>query len=443
MPRYSFSNSALKGASSGLGKLAAAIAGAGRTGKDAYDKELITQSRIGQAIASAQANQAKAELDRKEAAIFDGRRDINDLLVAGKAGTTVPVVNAARDYLRTGVMPERELPGPADEAGNGPGSAPLVSPEQLSAISREIARWSPSLLGNKGDNKIDDVAKAEQGFQEADLQRQAVDGSLSPGQTSRAMALLKASPIYNRDSTGSVLDQFTGALDTENPLAVSTIGLRKDQAAQARAGAAENYAQAGSARATADLRRQQASAVGQGGGKAPSGYQWSIDQVTGDPRLQPIPGGPADPTVSGKPPGEVQRMNIALRSLDEGLNAYEALLKDFNPRSPQQQVDPQIRAKAESLVADLQLQLKEAQALGALTGPDVMILERALANPVSLRGAIYGREGLGEQLKQTRDSLKRRKDALSKEYNTPNLTPPDAPAQPKVKRYNPATGRIE
>lgn len=241
----------------------------------------------------------------------------------------------------------------------------------------------------------------------------------------------------------SVLDQFTGALDTENPLAVSTIGLRKDQAAQARAAAAENYAQAGSARATADLRRQQASAVGQGGGKAPSGYQWSIDQVTGDPRLQPIPGGPADPTVSGKPPGEVQRMNIALRSLDEGLNAYEALLKDFNPRSPQQQVDPQIRAKAESLVADLQLQLKEAQALGALTGPDVMILERALANPVSLRGAIYGREGLGEQLKQTRDSLKRRKDALSKEYNTPNLSPPDAPTQPKVKRYNPATGRIE
>lgn len=447
MPRSTFSTGFLRGASGGLGNLASAIAGSERAGRAAYNNELTAQSRIGQAIASTQANQARAAQDDAETAILARRPDVFEESVAGRTGSTIPTVRATREYMRTGVMPERELAGPADEMGNGPGSAPLVSPEQLSAISREISRLAPAFLGNKGDNKADDLAKADQIRREMDLSDAVIAGTANRNAVGGAQAAAAGKELFNRDSTGSVLDQFTGSLDTENPLAASTIGLRKDQAAQARAAAAENVAQAENARATASLRRQQSNTVGQGGGKALAGYRWSIDQVTGDPRLEPIPGGPADPSVkAGKPPAEVQRMNIALRSLDDGLNAYEALLRDFNPRNPQQQLNPEIRARAESLVADLQLQLKEAQALGALTGPDVMILERALANPVSLRGAIYGRGGLSEQLGQTRQALTRRKEALAKEYGTPSLAGQAAPTAnpaPPVKRYNPATGRIE
>lgn len=302
MPRYSFASGALRGASGGLGNLAAAIAGANRTGQDAYEKELTAQSRIGQAIASAQANQARAAQDDAETAILARRPDVFEESVAGRTGSTIPTVRATREYMRTGVMPERELAGPADEEGNGPGSAPLVSPEQLSAITREISRLAPAFLGNVNDNKADDLAQADKIRREMDLSDAVIAGTANRNAVGGAQAAVAGKDLFSRDITGSVLDQFTGALDTSNPLAGATIGLRKDQAAQARAAAAENYAQAGSSRATADLRRQQASAVGQGGGKAPAGYRWSIDQVTGDPRLEFIPGGPADPAVKASGP---------------------------------------------------------------------------------------------------------------------------------------------
>ena len=266
MPRYSFASSALRGAAPGLGNLAAAIAGANRTGQDAYEKELTAQSRIGQAIASAQANQARAAQDDAETAILARRPEVFEESVAGRTGSTIPTVRATREYMRTGVMPERELAGPADEAGNGPGSAPLVSPEQLSAITREISRLAPAFLGNVKDNKADDLANADKTYRGLDLADAIITGKLDRNTVGGAQAAVAGNPIYNRDSTGSVLDQFTGALDTSNPLAGSTIGLRKDQAAQARAAAAENYAQAASARASA--AKSAAATPGTAGGPA-------------------------------------------------------------------------------------------------------------------------------------------------------------------------------
>lgn len=327
MPRYSFSNSALKGASSGLGKLAAAIAGSGRTGQDAYDQELITQSRIGQAIASAQANQARAAQDDAETAILARRPEVFEESVAGRAGTTIPNVRATREFMRTGVMPERELAGPADEMGNGPGSAPLVSPEQLSAISREIARWSPVLLGNKGDNKADDLAKADQTYREMGLSDAIIAGTANRNTVGGAQAAVAGKELFNRDSTGSVLDQFTGALETSNPLAAATIAERSAKAQESRAGAAKKAAGIGSG----------GGGGGSGvrpGGKPPSGYQWTTNPETGEPALKPIPGGPADKPAAGpKPLNEGQAKALLFGSrmaiADEIMNELAAQNKLF------------------------------------------------------------------------------------------------------------------
>ncbi len=116
-----------------------------------------------------------------------------------------------------------------------------------------------------------------------------------------------------------------------------------------------------------------------------------------------------------KTPAEIQRMNIAMASLTQGLNAYETMLKEFNPRS-WDQLDPAKRASVESLLADLRMQYKEAAALGALTGPDLAILDKALADPTSFKGAIFGKDGLSEQLRQSRLALGRRKTALDGLY---------------------------
>lgn len=301
MPRSTFSTGFLRGASGGLGNLASAIAGSERAGRAAYNNELTAQSRIGQAIASAQANQAKAAQDDAETAILARRPDVFEESVAGRTGSTIPTVRATREFMRTGVMPERELQGPADEMGNGPGSAPLVSPEQLTAITREISRLAPVFLGNKGDNKADDLAKADQIRREMDLSDAVIAGTANRNAVGGAQAAVAGKNLYDRDSTGSVLDQFTGALDTENPLAVSTIGLRKDQAAQARAAAAENYAQAANARASAAKTSQET----QQGAKAgqihvvtgPNGEVVLVDKLSGTARQ--ATGADGAPVVAG------------------------------------------------------------------------------------------------------------------------------------------------
>lgn len=136
----------------------------------------------------------------------------------------------------------------------------------------------------------------------------------------------------------------------------------------------------------------------------------------GQPAIVPGVKPPPSKTDQPRMPGEIQRMNIAMNSLEKGLESYEALLKDFNPRNPLHQFSPVQRAKAESLVADLQLQAKEAQALGALTGPDVEILNRLLRNPASLSGAYFGVGGLKEQLNQSREAIKRRRAGIAQQY---------------------------
>jgi hypothetical protein len=139
---------------------------------------------------------------------------------------------------------------------------------------------------------------------------------------------------------------------------------------------------------------------------------------------------PPPKDATQKLPAEIQRMTIGLNSLESGLDAYEKLLEDFNPRNPMDQMSPANRARATSLVADLQMQAKEAQALGALTGPDIEILDRLLKNPVSFAGVYFGTGGLKEQLKQSREAIKRRRGAIDKQFA--GSQPPSAEAPKTV-----------
>lgn len=145
----------------------------------------------------------------------------------------------------------------------------------------------------------------------------------------------------------------------------------------------------------------------------------------------PTKGGKGSGTGAGggKLPAEVQRMTIGLNALEAGLTAYENMLKEFNPRSLDQ-LTPTQRAGAASLVADLRMQAKEAIALGALTGPDITILDQALADPTTMRGAFYGKDGLKEQINQTRAAIKRRRAGMDKQFPGQGLGTAKAP--PKI-----------
>jgi hypothetical protein len=348
----------LTAASGGLGRLAQAIGGGGGAGgsyERARQDEMLLQSRLAQALSTIDANRAKAAQDEQETRTMSGRGDVGDELMAAEAGTTLPVLKAWRNQVRG--TPQGSATGypEIDEAIGIKADAPVDS-----KIAMELAKRAPRYAvyrTNTKDMKPDDLAQARKLDREGDLSDGIIAGTMDRNRVGGAQAAVKGDALFSSDSTGSVLDKYTGSLDTSNPMAGSTIRLRTEQAGQAKAGAAENYAQAGAANALTDQRRQ-VTAAGGGGGKAPAHYRY-VKDADGELRLEPIPGGKADPSNQrGKPlpPAaskgyleNIQNLDRAQKALDliDGKNIGAANgdtaatgLKGYLPNQLLNRIDP-------------------------------------------------------------------------------------------------------
>jgi hypothetical protein len=78
--------------------------------------------------------------------------------------------------------------------------------------------------------------------------------------------------------------------------------------------------------------------------------------------------------------------------------------------------------------------VKDAYQLGALTGPDMSIVEAQITNPASISGMMHSKEAFGEQVKVLDDILNRAKSNLETSYGRkinygPSGTQSAAPAQ--------------
>lgn len=294
----------LRGATGGMSQLAAALMRGPQAEQQGYDAEMGTQTRLAQALA--QINHANAQTDKidTETGVLRNRPNVVREQAALAAGVDIPTIDAFRERLAGG-NPMVPMGPEAPDGSMGVGSAQFGA-ESSSRIGQALQRLVPLMAGT-GDIKVDDWAQALGRFREQDLGDAVLNGTRTAADVGRSQAAVAAKPLYNADSTGAVLDIFGGGLDVANPMAKSTIALRGEQAGQAKAGAAENYAQAEAARANAaKTRAEAADGVNRGGAKAPTGYRWGADGST----LEAIPGGPADPNTKGaklaKPPTEGQ-----------------------------------------------------------------------------------------------------------------------------------------
>jgi len=84
--------------------------------------------------------------------------------------------------------------------------------------------------------------------------------------------------------------------------------------------------------------------------------------------------------------------------------------------------------------------VKNLYELGALTGPDMAIIERQLTNPSSWTGLLTSKNAMNAQVKVLEDMLDRADKNLSSSYKQ---TMPAAATTQKVFTYNPATGQLE
>jgi hypothetical protein len=278
----------LTAASGGLGRLAQAIGGGGGAGgsyERARQDEMLLQSRLAQALSTIDANRAKAAQDEQETRTMSGRGDVGDELMAAEAGTTLPVLKAWRNQVRG--TPQGSATGypEIDEAIGIKADAPVDS-----KIAMELAKRAPRYAvyrTNTKDMKPDDLAQARKLDREGDLSDGIIAGTADRNRVGGAQAAVKGDALFSSDSTGSVLDKYTGSLDTSNPMAGSTIRLRTEQAGQAKAGAAENYAQADNARASATKTREETGRARGGDIKEvirPDGAVWLVNKTTGQAR---------------------------------------------------------------------------------------------------------------------------------------------------------------
>jgi hypothetical protein len=129
-----------------------------------------------------------------------------------------------------------------------------------------------------------------------------------------------------------------------------------------------------------------------------------------------------------KAPAEFSKAMTGVNELNRALDSYEQALKEAG--GPSAIATGTNRAKLQGAYTSLKMGLKNAFELGALTGPDVGVLEGMLVDPTSPKMLLIGGKGVGEQIAQTRSYLKNREGALESTYQRPNPAKQQQPAAP-------------
>lgn len=156
------------------------------------------------------------------------------------------------------------LQGPTPDGGNLP-DAPLVDDPTQNKIMQALSR-AVTLRTNSKDTKPDDWAKAQGMYRDMDLGDAVLRGEMTPAAVGSSQAAVGAKPLVHADSSGLVTNLFSGAQN--DPTRVHVVTEKERQLGnQAKAGAAENYAQAKNANASAAKTTKELELLATGGGK--------------------------------------------------------------------------------------------------------------------------------------------------------------------------------
>ena len=138
----------------------------------------------------------------------------------------------------------------------------------------------------------------------------------------------------------------------------------------------------------------------------------------------------------------------AFSAKEQKLKDFEGYLKDYKdelaknltvfptkiPLIPSQGIEIPLpvgsdTARMQAKYNALLMGVKDAYQLGALTGPDMGIVEAQITNPASISGMMYSKEAFGEQVKVLDDILNRAKTNLETSYGRKmSYTVPARPA---------------
>lgn len=149
-----------------------------------------------------------------------------------------------------------------------------------------------------------------------------------------------------------------------------------------------------------------------------------LDQAAPAAPIAPVAGGPRQLVGKGKEaPAKFHDIDMQLSGLAGSLKAFKDEIKNEPitgaPLLPKGADTARMQAKYTSLL----MGLKDLYTLGALTGPDMSIIESQINNPASWSGKLASYKGIKEQTKVIEDMLQRSTQNLENTYGRkPNAT---------------------
>ncbi|APW37168.1 hypothetical protein RD110_08115 [Rhodoferax koreense] len=292
MPNYNVS--AFRAATPGLGALAQALVGGNQAFEQGREQAVTYQSKIANALAQQRAHDATADLAGAKAASERAELEARSptalrdaaMLNSGIPSDEAPTVDA---YLQTGKLGSRYDTPAVD--GVGP---TMPAPDWASKLGNVAAM----IGGNRnaiaiGDKSSKSVAEGRQIDRASALSDAILAGTQNRNAVAGAQAAMDGKPMYHAGGDGGVLDLFAGSLNTDNPLAKSTIGLRGAQAGAQNASAANSYASAGQHKAaTEKIRTETGQIINAPKGKFDAASGMLIDERAGTARPIMVDGKP-------------------------------------------------------------------------------------------------------------------------------------------------------
>lgn len=234
----SFSKSFLQGAGPGLSQGIAAYAGSDRAGRDAYDRELLTRSRISKVLADLENTRRISEFSSPTAVR-------NRALL--ESGIPLDSGEQVDEFLQTGKVGAWQ-PGMSGDLKGAPSAPSWFDSKKMGPLASRIAAAQAVQAGEAKGAK--DYYEGQHQLFETGLTRDLVNGVVPADQLSRGLSVLKATPAY-KIPEGYTGNQFTGAIDTSNPVNALRQEYVQAQGQERRTAATENLARASSARASA------------------------------------------------------------------------------------------------------------------------------------------------------------------------------------------------
>lgn len=234
----SFSKSFLQGVGPGLSQGIAAYAGSDRAGRDAYDRELLTRSRISKALADLENTRRISEFSSPTAVR-------NRALL--ESGIPLDSGEQVDEFLQTGKVGAWQ-PGMSGELKGAPSAPSWFDSKKMGPLASRIAAAQAVQAGEAKGAK--DYYEGQHQLFETGLTRDVVNGVIPADQLTRGLSVLKASPAF-KIPEGYTGNQFTGAIDPSNPVNALRQEYVQAQGQERRTAATENLARASSARASA------------------------------------------------------------------------------------------------------------------------------------------------------------------------------------------------